>query len=142
VVLVKHIREKEKRMYELRVITRFAAAHQLTMVGSKCENLHGHNWKIEVFLTGNRLNDAGVLMDFGDIKALLRDIIGRLDHQFLNELPIFAGRQPSSERIAAFVAEELQKAIGGPSVRVSRVSAWESDDACATYIPEGLRNAD
>ena len=129
-------------MYELRVITRFAAAHQLTMVGSKCENLHGHNWKIEVFLTGNRLNDAGVLMDFGDIKALLRDIIGRLDHQFLNELPIFAGRQPSSERIAAFVAEELQKAIGGPSVRVSRVSAWESDDACATYIPEGLRNAD
>jgi 6-pyruvoyltetrahydropterin/6-carboxytetrahydropterin synthase len=134
--------EKEKRMYELRVITRFAAAHRLAMVGSKCENLHGHNWKIEVFLTGNRLNDAGVLMDFGDIKALLRDIIGRLDHQFLNELPIFAGCQPSSERIAAFVAEELQKAIGGPSVRVSRVSAWESDDACATYIPEGLRNAD
>ena len=134
--------EKEKRMYELRVITRFAAAHRLAMVGSKCENLHGHNWKIEVFLTGNRLNDAGVLMDFGDIKALLRDIIGRLDHQFLNELPIFAGRQPSSERIAAFVAEELQKAIGAPAVRISRVSAWESDDACATYIPEGLRNAD
>jgi 6-pyruvoyltetrahydropterin/6-carboxytetrahydropterin synthase len=129
-------------MYELRVITRFAAAHRLAMVGSKCENLHGHNWKIEVFLTGDRLNDAGVLMDFGDIKALLRDIIGRLDHQFLNELPIFAGRQPSSERIAAFVAEELQKAIGAPDVRVRRVSAWESDDACATYIPEGLRNAD
>jgi len=129
-------------MYELRVITRFAAAHRLAMVGSKCENLHGHNWKIEVFLTGDRLNDAGVLMDFGDIKALLRDIIGRLDHQFLNELPIFAGRQPSSERIAAFVAEELQKAIGAPGVRISRVSAWESDDACATYIPEGLRNAD
>ena len=123
-------------MYELRVITRFAAAHRLALVGSKCENLHGHNWKIEVFLTGDRLNDAGVLMDFGDIKALLRDIIGRLDHQFLNELPIFAGRQPSSERIAAFVAEELQKAIGGPSVRVSRVSAWESEDACATYIVE------
>jgi len=129
-------------MYELRVITRFAAAHRLALVGSKCENLHGHNWKIEVFLTGDRLNDAGVLMDFGDIKALLRDIIGRLDHQFLNELPIFAGRQPSSERIAAFVAEELQKAIGAPGVRISRVSAWESDDACATYIPEGLRNAD
>jgi len=129
-------------MYELRVITRFAAAHQLTMVGSKCENLHGHNWKIEVFLTGNRLNDAGVLMDFGDIKALLRDIIGRLDHQFLNELPIFAGRQPSSERIAAFVAEELQKAIGVSAVRVSRVSAWDSEDACATYIPQDLRLKD
>jgi 6-pyruvoyltetrahydropterin/6-carboxytetrahydropterin synthase len=129
-------------MYELRVITRFAAAHQLTMVGSKCENLHGHNWKIEVVLAGNRLNGAGVLMDFGDIKACLREIIGRLDHQFLNQLPIFSGRQPSSERIAAFVAEDLQKAIGDRSVRVSRVSAWESEDACATYIPEELRGND
>lgn len=124
-------------MYELKVITRFAAAHQLTMVGAKCENLHGHNWKIEVVLTGDRLNDAGVLMDFGEIKAHLREIMGRLDHQFLNELPIFKGRQPSSERIAAFVAEQLGRAIGGPAVQVSRVSAWESDDTCATWIADG-----
>ncbi len=121
-------------MYELKVITRFAAAHRLTMVGAKCENMHGHNWKIEVVLTGDRLNAAGVLMDFGDIKALLRDIIGRLDHQFLNELPIFAGGQPSSERIAAFVADQLQQALDVPNVHVSRVSAWESDDACATWV--------
>lgn len=123
-------------MYELKVITRFAAAHRLTMVGAKCENLHGHNWKIEVVLTGDRLNDAGVLMDFGEIKAHLREIMARLDHQFLNELPMFEGRQPSSERIAAFVAEQLDRAIGGPAVRVSRVSAWESDDACATWIAD------
>jgi 6-pyruvoyltetrahydropterin/6-carboxytetrahydropterin synthase len=127
-------------MYELKVITRFAAAHRLAMVGVKCENMHGHNWKIEVVLEGDRLNDAGVLMDFGEVKAHLRDIIGRLDHQFLNELPIFAGRQPSSERIAAFVADQLQRAIGAPGIRVRRVSAWESDDACATYIPEFARN--
>jgi 6-pyruvoyltetrahydropterin/6-carboxytetrahydropterin synthase len=124
-------------MYELKVITRFAAAHQLTMVGAKCENLHGHNWKIEVVLTGDRLNDAGVLMDFGEIKAHLREIMGQLDHRFLNELPIFKGRQPSSERIAAFVAEQLGRAIGGPTVQVSRVSAWESDDACATWVADG-----
>jgi 6-pyruvoyltetrahydropterin/6-carboxytetrahydropterin synthase len=123
-------------MYELKVITRFAAAHRLTMVGAKCENMHGHNWKIEVVLKGDRLNTAGVLMDFGDIKALLRDIIGRLDHQFLNELPIFAGVQPSSERIAAFVADQLQQALGDPKVHVSRVSAWESDDACATWVAD------
>jgi 6-pyruvoyltetrahydropterin/6-carboxytetrahydropterin synthase len=124
-------------MYELKVITRFAAAHQLAMVGAKCENLHGHNWKIEVVLTGDRLNAAGVLMDFGEIKARLREIMGRLDHQFLNELPMFEKRQPSSERIAAFVAEQLDQAIGSPSVRVSRVSAWESDDTCATWIANG-----
>jgi 6-pyruvoyltetrahydropterin/6-carboxytetrahydropterin synthase len=127
-------------MYELKVITRFAAAHRLAMVGSKCENMHGHNWKIEVVLVGDRLNDAGVLMDFGDIKARLGGIIGQLDHQFLNELTIFAGRQPSSERIAAFVAHQFQQTIEIPSVRVSRVSAWESDDACATYIPEEMKN--
>ena len=97
-------------MYELKVVTRFAAAHRLTMVGTKCENMHGHNWKIEVFLTGEKLDEAGVVMDFGDIKTRLREIVGRLDHQYLNELPMFQGRQPSSERIATYVAAELQQA--------------------------------
>jgi len=123
-------------MYELKVVTRFAAAHRLTMVGTKCENMHGHNWKIEVFLTGEKLDEAGVVMDFGDIKTRLREIIGRLDHQYLNELAMFQGRQPSSERIATYVATELQQAIQHPAVRVSRVSAWESEDACATFIVE------
>jgi 6-pyruvoyltetrahydropterin/6-carboxytetrahydropterin synthase len=123
-------------MYELKVVTRFAAAHRLTMVGTKCENMHGHNWKIEVFLTGEKLDEAGVVMDFGDIKTRLREIVGRLDHQYLNELAMFQGRQPSSERIATYVATELQQAIQHPAVRVSRVSAWESEDACATYIVE------
>ncbi|MGE5256111.1 MAG: 6-carboxytetrahydropterin synthase QueD [Hyphomicrobiales bacterium] len=123
-------------MYELKVTTRFAAAHRLTMVGAKCENLHGHNWKIEVYLAGSRLDEAGVLMDFGEIKTRLREIITRLDHQFLNDLPMFEGRQPSSERIARYVAEELRKRISTPDVRVSRVAAWESEDCCATYIVE------
>jgi 6-pyruvoyltetrahydropterin/6-carboxytetrahydropterin synthase len=121
-------------MYELKVVTRFAAAHRLTMVGTKCENLHGHNWKIEVILTGENLDEAGVVMDFGDVKTRLREIIGRLDHQYLNELAMFQGRQPTSERIAAYIAAELQQAILRPAVRVSRVSAWESEDACATFI--------
>jgi 6-pyruvoyltetrahydropterin/6-carboxytetrahydropterin synthase len=121
-------------MYEVKVVTRFAAAHRLTMVGAKCENLHGHNWKIEVSLTGEALDAGGVLMDFGEVKGRLREIIARVDHQFLNELEMFQGRQPSSERIAAYIAGELQKAITTPGVRVSRVSAWESEDSCATYI--------
>ncbi len=121
-------------MYELKVVTRFAAAHRLTMVGAKCENMHGHNWKIEVTLVGEKLDTSGVLMDFGEIKARLREIIDRVDHQFLNELDMFQGRQPSSERIAAFIAGELQTSITAPAVRVSRVSAWESEDSCATYV--------
>lgn len=121
-------------MYEVKVVTRFAAAHRLTMVGAKCENMHGHNWKIEVALTGEELDAGGVLMDFGEVKGRLREIIARVDHQFLNELEMFEGRQPSSERIAAYIAGELRKVITAPGVRVSRVSAWESEDSCATYI--------
>jgi 6-pyruvoyltetrahydropterin/6-carboxytetrahydropterin synthase len=123
-------------MYELKVVTRFAAAHRLTMVGAKCEGLHGHNWKIEVYLTADKLDEAGVVMDFGEIKNHLRQIMARLDHRFLNELDMFQDRQPSSERIAAYIAAELQKQITFPAVRVSRVSAWESEDTCATYIVE------
>ena len=73
-------------MYELKVVTRFAAAHQLKMVGSKCENMHGHNWKIEVYVIGDQLNAGGVLVDFGEIKAQLAEVMKKLDHKFLNEL--------------------------------------------------------
>jgi 6-pyruvoyltetrahydropterin/6-carboxytetrahydropterin synthase len=121
-------------MYELKVVTKFAAAHQLTMVGSKCENLHGHNWKVEVYVTGEKMDDAGVLMDFGIIKKQVREIMSMLDHKYLNELDYFQQSQPSSENIAYFVATELQKRIDNQAVSVSKVTAWESDDASATYI--------
>ena len=123
-------------MFELKVTTRFAAAHQLTMVGEKCENLHGHNWHIEVYVKGEKLDAGGVLMDFGIVKKEVRDIMNTLDHKFLNELEIFKGIQPSSEQIAVYIAEELDRRIDVDGVKVSRVSAWESDNACATYIPE------
>jgi len=122
-------------MYELKVITRFAAAHQLKMVAKKCENLHGHNWKIEVCLAGEALNNAGVLMDFGQLKEILSEIIERLDHKFLNELEYFNDSfPPSSENITYYIANELKASINNPLVKVSSVTAWESENACATYI--------
>ena len=123
-------------MYELKVETDFAAAHQLTMVGEKCENLHGHNWKIEVVVTGDTLDEGGVLMDFGIIKKHVRATMETLDHKFLNELAFFGeGTPPSSENIARYIAITLIDRLENPAVRVARVSAWESKDACATYIP-------
>lgn len=121
-------------MYELKVVTKFAAAHRLTMVGAKCENLHGHNWKIEVYVTGEQTDEAGVLMDFGIIKKHVREIMALLDHKYLNELDYFQRRQPSSENIAYFVATQLQKRIDNQPASVSKVTAWESDNAGATYI--------
>lgn len=123
-------------MYELKIVTRFAAAHQLQMVARKCENLHGHNWKIEVCVRGDALEPSGVVMDFGVLKAHVREIVEFLDHRFLNELEGFGGqRPPSSENIARFIAERLAERMADGPVTVASVSAWESEDACATYFP-------
>ncbi len=123
-------------MFELKVTTHFAAAHQLQMVAKKCENLHGHNWKVEVCVKGEKLNEAGVLIDFGILKTHIRELIHLLDHKFLNELEYFDnGNPPSSENIAVFIADRLQEKINEKGVVVSRVTTWESEDACATYTP-------
>jgi 6-pyruvoyltetrahydropterin/6-carboxytetrahydropterin synthase len=120
-------------MYELKIITRFAAAHQLQMVAKQCENLHGHNWKIEVCVAGEKLNNAGVLVDFGILKDHVASIIDQLDHKFLNELEILENRQPSSENVAWYIANALDAKLDIPGLKVSSITAWESDDACATY---------
>ena len=123
-------------MFELRVVTRFAAAHRLTMVGAKCENLHGHNWKIEVYVQGQSIDKGGVLVDFGVIKRHVRELMETLDHKFLNELEYFSeGTPPSSENIARYLADALTARMDLPGIRVSGVTAWESDDASATYYP-------
>ena len=122
-------------MFELKILNHFSSAHQLAMVAKKCENLHGHNWKVEVSVEGEKLDQGGVLIDFGILKAHVRELVNTLDHKFLNELPYFNGH-PSSENIAVYIAEGLAQKLNGTGVRVSRVSAWESDDASATYIPK------
>jgi 6-pyruvoyltetrahydropterin/6-carboxytetrahydropterin synthase len=105
------------------------------MVSEKCENLHGHNWKIEVCVRGATLDQAGVVMDFGLLKAHVKEIIDTLDHKFLNEINVCNG-PPSSENIAVYIAQSLADKLTGTPVQVSRVTAWESDDAAASYIPE------
>ncbi len=121
-------------MFELKVVTDFAAAHKLQMVAEKCENLHGHNWKIETSVIGEKLNDAGVLIDFGEIKKAVRELMERLDHKYLNELSYFENTPPSSENIAVYLADEMNKMIKEKNIKVSRIRVWESDNACATYI--------
>ena len=122
-------------MFELKVVTHFSAAHQLKMVAKKCENLHGHNWKIEICVAGETLNNTGVLIDFGELKQHVSEIMSRLDHTFLNKLDFFNDdNPPSSENIARYIANSLQTQLNTPQIKVTRVTAWESEDACATYL--------
>jgi len=120
-------------MYELKIISHMACAHQLREFEGRCENLHGHNWKIEVFVTGNELEPNGILIDFKRIKSVTEKVIDELDHKFLNDLEYFKGVNPSSENIARYIFKALGYALNSNNVRVSRVTAWESDNACASY---------
>lgn len=123
-----------KRLYELKVISDFAAAHNLRNFRGKCENLHGHNWKIEVVLRGNRLDESGVVVDFGEIKQVIRELLSEIDHKYLNDLPYFATHNPSSENIARYLFERLDERLNNGDRWIRSVTAWESEDACATYL--------
>ena len=120
-------------MYELKVITDFAAAHKLRNFRGECEKLHGHNWRIEVVLSGDRLNEAGLLIDFKDVKTAANNILGDLDHSYLNDLPQFKNENPSSENIAAYLFQRLSTELNNSHLKITKVTAWESDSACASY---------
>jgi 6-pyruvoyltetrahydropterin/6-carboxytetrahydropterin synthase len=120
-------------MYELRIITHFSAAHQLRNYEGACERLHGHNWKVEVFVTGPVLKDDGLLMDFKEIKRTTQKVLERFDHRLLNEVEPFQSVNPSSENIARHIFDVLSSELNRGEVKVSRVAAWESETACATY---------
>jgi 6-pyruvoyltetrahydropterin/6-carboxytetrahydropterin synthase len=123
-------------MYELKIITEFSAAHNLRNFRGKCEALHGHNWKVEVVLSGKDLDDSGVVLDFAEVKNATGEIMSEIDHRYLNDLPFFRENNPSSENIARYIFHKLQKKIDNDRVRIRRVTAWESQDACASYLGE------
>jgi 6-pyruvoyltetrahydropterin/6-carboxytetrahydropterin synthase len=121
-------------MYELKIISQFAAAHQLREYQGKCENLHGHNWKVEVHVTGDRLEKNGLLIDFKLIKNATKKVLNELDHEFLNELDAFKTINPSSENIARHIFTALSRELNTENIKISRVTTWESDSACASYM--------
>ena len=115
------------------VRTSFAAAHQLNGYDGVCENLHGHNWKVEVFIKADRLNDIGIALDFKVIKNKTNEILSLLDHKNLNQVPPFDKINPSSENIARWLYQRLGEVLKLLDVKVSKVSVWETDNYCASY---------
>jgi 6-pyruvoyltetrahydropterin/6-carboxytetrahydropterin synthase len=120
-------------MFELMVETNFSAAHQLKGYMGKCEHLHGHNWKIEVHVTAEKLNEIDIAMDFQEIKKITNEVIAPLDHSVLNEIFPFTEKNPSSENIAKWIYDSLIKKIDNENIHVSAVTVWESETSSATY---------
>ncbi len=120
-------------MYELTVESAFSAAHRLREYRGKCENLHGHNWIVEVTIGSKQLDNRGMVIDFRKIKQKLDRVLDRLDHTYLNELPEFKKINPTSENIAAYIYSRLKNLIRGKNIIVKKVSVWETKDSSATY---------
>jgi len=121
-------------MYEITVFSHFSSAHRLRYLHGKCEELHGHNWKVEASVVSDRLNKEGVVIDFKILKQKVEKALKPLDHTYLNNLPYFSGKEPSSENIAKVIFDKLKAELKGHHAILKRVTAWESDTACVTYF--------
>ena len=122
--------------YTLRVLTDFASAHTLEGYPGACARMHGHNWKLEVEVEATRLDEIGMGVDFKVIKQAAREIAGRLDHRYLNDLEPFREKNPTAEHIAGYFFQELSGQLNQPHLRVSSVTLWETERACVRYTEE------
>jgi 6-pyruvoyltetrahydropterin/6-carboxytetrahydropterin synthase len=112
----------------------FSSAHQLRGYKGKCENLHGHNYKIEIFAKGAELNNIGLLIDFVDLKKAADDVVKYFDHRNINELPPFDEElNPSAENLARFILEYLNREVSDERVKIYKVRCYETPTSVATY---------
>ena len=125
-------------MFQVSVDESFSAGHALRGYKGKCENVHGHNYKVRVMLEGPKLDSIGLLYDFTHLKRVIRDLVCRVDHQFLNEMAPFDVINPSAENLAKYFYDETTRGMNAipDGARITQVTIWETDTTSATYWPE------
>ena len=116
-------------MYKLKVESGFSSAHNLRAYKGRCEELHGHNWRVEVAAESKELDKIGMVMDFKLIRDELNNILDKLDHKYLNQIKPFDKINPTSENIARFIYEALKAKVTG----LKSVTVWENSTSSATY---------
>jgi 6-pyruvoyltetrahydropterin/6-carboxytetrahydropterin synthase len=122
-------------MFEVSVEETFAAAHQLREYKGKCENLHGHNYRVRITVAAEQLDRAGLVVDFVELKRHMRALLERLDHKFLNDVPPFDVVNPSAENIAKYFYDQMPPALKSGRARISSIKIWETETSTATYRP-------
>lgn len=123
-------------MYELKVMSNFSSAHALRGYNGKCENIHGHNWEIELVVFSDILNEIGLVVDFKILKKYLNEIMETLDHKFINDLDFFKKKNPSAENIAKYIYEEFSRITGtyhDGLIKIARVNVYETPSSMASY---------
>ena len=125
--------------FEVMIERNFSSAHQLRGYRGKCENLHGHNYKIEIYARGRELDNVGLLVDFVELKRIVREVMERLDHQFINDLEPFTVINPSAENLAKYFYDEVSSRMatdnGDAPTRIAQIKIWETDTSIAVYRP-------
>lgn len=126
-------------MFEVTVEQTFSAGHALRHYKGKCENVHGHNYRVQVTVEGDQLNSIGLLVDFVELKRVVRQVVDRLDHQFINDLEPFVTLNPSAENLAKYFYEEVYSGMklgqNEVPVRIAHVKIWETDTSMAVFRP-------
>ena len=117
-------------MFELKTQMYFSAAHHLLNYNGECENQHGHNWLVEAYAVGDKLDKSNILIDYKVLKKELKAVLDLLDHKDINELEYFHGNSPSSEVISKFIYTKLKERLP----QISKVSVWETPTSCASYF--------
>ena len=121
-------------MFEVMIERNFSSAHQLRGYKGKCENLHGHNYKIEIYARGRELDNIGLLVDFGELKGAADEVVQYLDHRNINELePFDEELNPSAENLARYILERVASRVGDERVQVYKVRCYETPTSVATY---------
>jgi len=122
-------------MFELIIEDSFSAAHRLKNYKGNCENLHGHNWKVQMVVESEKLDDIGLAIDFRDLKKVLNEVLRILDHKYLNDIEYFQKHNTSSEHIAKFIYTQVKERLKEfPSVRLKKIICWESEKSAAAYF--------
>lgn len=129
-------KENKKKMYLISVEDHFSSAHQLREYQGKCENVHGHNWKIKAILASTKLDSLGMVLDFTILKQVLKEITNVLDHKMINDVPPFDKINPSAENIAFWIYQQMCLEIEDkyPNIKVYQIDVWESEKSCASYL--------
>ncbi|MDT3700696.1 MAG: 6-carboxytetrahydropterin synthase QueD [Thermincola sp.] len=124
-------------MYEITASGHFDSAHFLRGYPGKCANIHGHRWQVDIALQGEKLDEMGILIDFMDVKTMLKEVLEVFDHKLINDIQPFDALNPTAENIARFIYEQMADKLKnqtGERVRSTRVTVWESDNTSATYF--------
>ena len=124
---------RESKIYTLTTFVEFSSAHVLNGHEGPCKRMHGHNWKVEVEISGDKLDNIGMVIDFKKIRHMTNEVVDELDHRFLNDLTAFKKVNPTAENIAEYIHIELTKLINNDKIVVKSIKLWETDKSAVTY---------